>query len=244
MNNIKKKRKIVILIVLIIALIYFVPRLLLITGMKVLHHCEFEEIKEIELSEKQNLSSDEIEYKRITISIPIHDKKFEKFKVKEYDGLRLSVDGYGYIFTFYLNNGENYFINDPIDSDMREHYLNAKTHYEYKIKCLDIAKKDLSIFQPISSLKNNYFHYRMKDMLIGFEGSTFARLQKHGYFYVIALNDIPNDKQKYNTMTISIYDEQNDYNYLGRVHFLNFNGMNLDDVSFIAKSIRIDREEE
>lgn len=243
MRNLSKKRNIILIAVItimIIAFIYFVPRLLVVIYMKNLHG-EFEELKEIELPEKKNLLCEEFEYKGINMSIPIHDKDYEKFIVEQ-DDTPAHIRGYKYDITLWLNDGQDYFKNFPVDSSLSKHYLNAKTRYEYEIKCLDITEKDLKIFQPLSSLRNNYSGYETKNRLTVY-GNTYTAFQRYRYFYVVVLDNKVDDKDIYNWLHIEIYDTQKSYELIGFIQILKFD-MNLDDVSFIAKSIRIDREEE
>lgn len=236
----KKKRKLLLIILISLAVIflfYFVPRLLLVSSRKSIHG-DFEEIEEIELPAKQNLRCDEFEHSGIHISIPIHDKDYEEFIIEKEDS-PIHIRGYKYDITLWLNNGEEYFENTPIDNRLIKHYMNCTTRNEYKIKCLDITKKDLSIFKPIKNLRESYNHYFTKSILVN---NLYSAFQKYGYFYVVSMEFKRDNINAYGMIAVKIYDIDNNYDFIGELQIFN-NSMNLDEISFIAKSIRIDREE-
>ncbi len=192
----------ILIIIAVLASYYFIPRLLVIAGMKSLFG-EFEELYEIELGSQYYGRTVQAKGKGITFELPIYHEEYRELAVDVNDDMFLNFRGLGYGVMITRKKGEPIYENIPIESS--DYYNNAETMNEYEIINLDMTLKDITIFQSIKNLRENYLRYSGKNHAVRSHGNNYAVIKDKNYVYLIIINNKDIMGEGYDSLVIKIY---------------------------------------
>ena len=226
----------------ITGIIYFVPRLVIITKTNKLNIA----IMEMELDCNYSGESKEFYEKGINISLPINDKESEEFTFEDDDDSPLRIRGNGYFVTIRRKKGEGLYNNVELNDEVKGKFNDATTMNEYIIKNFSHYNQSLDIFSSIKSLMQNYRIGENIDLSFGIYGNTYSVVKKDNYIYVVTLSDRYTKKGDYHSIHICAYNVDKNYEYSADIDITRFpkskkqNYFSMEEICYIIQSLLIE----
>jgi len=233
-----KQLTIIIVLIIAMALIYFIPRLLIVKRYVDKYGIpkEYEDIGLAGVYEGESLYANA---RNIKILLPVSGGDIEGFYMPytESEGVSTLYGNNYEVMIFREDVGFRYMY-DPLPA------LGYDNAIEYMLDSFSVQYDDLNIFQPLSKFREAYASYNMKSSLLRIYGSKYCVLDgENGYVLFAALETAEESNTPWDDLTINVYDKNNNYNLEATIDISQSadDGMGLteEDVRFIVLNMEI-----